>query len=78
MNLKLVRRKLDRAEREIKQWLAAPPKDAPPQNLSAAHEFLGDIYERSPRKRRRAAEYQTALTINPKNAEAKKALERLK
>ena len=68
----------DRAEREIKQWLSAPPKDAPPQNLSAAHQWLGDIYGAQSKKDAARAEYQLALQINPKNAEAKKALDGLK
>jgi tetratricopeptide (TPR) repeat protein len=68
----------DRAEREIKQWLSAPPKDAPPQNLSAAHQWLGDIYGAQSKKEAARAEYQLALQFNPKNAEAKKALEALK
>ena len=68
----------DRAEREIKQWLSAPPKDAPAQNLSAAHQFLGDIYAIQARKDAAHAEYELALQINPKNAEAKKGLESLK
>ena len=68
----------DRAEREIKQWLAAPPKDAPTPNLSAAHQWIGDIYSAQSRKDAARAEYQLALQINPKNADAKKALESLK
>jgi len=68
----------DRAEREIKQWLSAPPKDAPTPNLSAAHQWIGDIYSAQSRKDAARAEYQLALQINPKNADAKKALESLK
>jgi tetratricopeptide (TPR) repeat protein len=76
-NLKLAGEN-DRAEREIKQWLAAPPKDAPPQNLSAAHQFLGDIFAAQSKKGAARAEYELALQINPKNPDAKKALESLK
>ena len=76
-NLKLAGES-DRAEREIKQWLAAPPKDASPQNLSAAHQFLGDIYTTEAKKEAARTEYELALQINPKNAEAKKALAGLK
>jgi tetratricopeptide (TPR) repeat protein len=68
----------DRAERELKQWLSAPPKDAPPQNLSAAHQWIGDIYAAQSKKDAARAEYQLALQINPKNADAKKALENVK
>ena len=68
----------DRAEHEIKQWLSAPPKDAPAQNRSAAHQFLGDIYGAQAKKDAARAEYELALQINPKNTEAKKSLEALK
>jgi tetratricopeptide (TPR) repeat protein len=77
LNLKLAGEN-DRAEREIKLWLAAPPKDAPAQNLSAAHQFLGDIYASQAKKEAARGEYQTALQINPKNTEAKKALDAVK
>ena len=77
LNLKLAGEN-ERAEHEIKQWLSAPPKDAPPQNLSAAHQFLGDIYGAQSRKDAARAEYQLALQINPKNADAKKGLESVK
>jgi len=68
----------DRAEREITKWLSAPPKDAPPQNLSAAHQWMGDIYAAQSKKDAARTEYQLALQINPKNAEAKKALDGVK
>jgi len=68
----------DRAEREIMKWLSAPPKDAPPQNLSAAHQWIGDIYAAQSKKDAARAEYERALQLNPKNADAKKALEGLK
>jgi tetratricopeptide (TPR) repeat protein len=69
---------LDRGEREIKQWLADPPKDAPAVNSSFAHYVLGMIYEHQAKKDAARAEYQWALTIFPKNDDAKKALAALK
>jgi tetratricopeptide (TPR) repeat protein len=68
----------DRAEREIKQWLSATPKDAPPQNLSAAHQWIGDIYAAQSKKDAARAEYLLALQINPKNSDTKKALDGVK
>jgi len=76
-NLKLAGEN-DRGGREIKQWLSAPPKDAPSQNLSTAHQWLGDIYAAESKKDAARIEYQTALQLNPKNGDAKKALESLK
>jgi len=77
-NLALSNQSLDRAEREAKEWLAAPPKDASTGTISFTHYLLGDIYERESKKDLARPEYQEALRINPKNDAAKKALEALK
>ena len=77
-NLALSGQSLDRGEREIKEWLAEPPKDAPSANFGFAHYVLGMIYERQSKKDAARAEYQSALALNPKNTEAKKALDALK
>src|SRR5205085_3526814 len=69
---------VDRAEKEVKIWLAAPPKDAPVPNTSFAHYALGRIYEKQRKAEAAHAEYQTAVAINPKNEDAKKALAALK
>jgi tetratricopeptide (TPR) repeat protein len=68
----------DRAEREVKDWLATPPKDAAMPNVSFAHYVLGLIFERQTKKDSARVEYQTAVTINPRNKDAKKALDALK
>jgi tetratricopeptide (TPR) repeat protein len=77
-NLALSGTQLDRAEREAKEWLAAPPKDASIGTLSFTHYLLGDIYERQSKKELARPEYQEALRINAKNEAARKALEALK
>lgn len=69
---------LDRGERQIKEWLATAPKDAPVINVSIAHQWLGKIYEQQGKKDAARAEYQLALAANPKNEEAKKSLGALK
>jgi tetratricopeptide (TPR) repeat protein len=69
---------LDRGAREIRDWLADPPKDAPAANTSFAHYVLGMIYDRQAKKDAARAEYQSALSFNPKNTDAKKALDALK
>jgi Tfp pilus assembly protein PilF len=68
----------DRGERELKYWLANSPKNAPVVTQSGAHMRLGMIYERQGKKDIARSEYQTALSINPKNTEAKKMLDALK
>ena len=69
---------LDRGEREIKDWLSVAPKDAPMQNYFAAHYWLGMIYAAQGKKDAAKGEYQTALAINPKDENVKKALAALK
>ena len=65
---------IDRAEREAKAWFADQPKDASVPALSSAHFILGKVYEAQAKKDAAHAEFQAAVTINPKNEEAKKAL----
>jgi tetratricopeptide (TPR) repeat protein len=69
---------IDRAEREAKAWFADQPKDASIPTLSSAHFILGRVYEAQSKKDAARAEYQAAVTINPKNEEAKKAFAALK
>jgi len=77
-NLALSGQGLERGEQAVKAWLAAPPKDATPVTSGFAHYVLGMIYERQGKKDGARAEYQTALTLNPKNSDAKKALDGLR
>jgi tetratricopeptide (TPR) repeat protein len=69
---------LDRAEHEAKQWLAAPPAETSQPTLSFGHFVLGSIYEKQAKKDAARAEYQQSVTINPRNTDAKKALDGLK
>ena len=69
---------LERGERELKFWLANMPASAPIPTQSGAHYRLGMIYEQSGKKDAARAEYQTAVSINSGNEDAKKALARLK
>jgi len=77
-NLALSGQNLERGEREVQEWLANPPKDAPAVNTALAHYYLGMIYERQAKKDAARAEYQSALALNPKLSDAKKALDSLK
>ena len=68
-------------EREIKQWLAEPPKDARRRSTSAtAHYLLGNSRTSSQAKKdvAQAQSIRRRSTINPKNEDAKKALDALK
>lgn len=66
---------LDRGEQAFKSYLAAPLERGPaPAN---AHYRLGLIYEKKGSKDLARREYQTALELNPKYADAEKALRAL-
>ena len=65
---------LDRGEKELKIWIASPPKDARPTNVASAHHRLGMIYEKQGKKDQARAEYNKALAIDPNNENAKKSL----
>jgi tetratricopeptide (TPR) repeat protein len=69
---------LERGEREIKQWLSGAPKDAPMGNYYAAHYWLGMIYAAQGKKDLARSEYESALAVNPKGEDARKALAALK
>jgi Tfp pilus assembly protein PilF len=69
---------LERGEREMRYWIANAPPDAPMVTRSASHVRLGTILEHEGKRDAARVEYETALSINPKNADAKKRLDALK
>jgi tetratricopeptide (TPR) repeat protein len=69
---------MERGERELRYWLSSAPSTAPIVTQSGAHMRIAMIYEHQGKKDAARAEYQTALSINPKNAEARKMLDGLK
>lgn len=69
---------LERGERELKQFIAAPPPDLAKATLAGAHHRLGIIDEKQGRKDAARAEYQAALAIEPKSENAKRSLAALK
>lgn len=69
---------LEKGEAAAKKWLMAPPKDAPATLVSAARFRLAALYEKAGKKELARAEYERALTINPKNEDARKALDALR
>jgi tetratricopeptide (TPR) repeat protein len=68
---------LDRGIHELKQWMATAGPGSPIVTQSAAHWRLGMIYEKQAKKDSARAEYQLAVSLNPKS-DAKKNLEALK
>ena len=68
---------LDRAEKALKSYLASPPavNAISPANV---HFRLGSVYEKQGKKELARAEYKTALQLNPKLEDAKKARDELR
>ena len=70
---------LDRGERELKTFLASATIEKHGQaNMAGAHFRLGTVYEKTARKDLAKSEYNETLKINPKHADARKALDALK
>lgn len=68
---------LDRGERALEQFIAAPAPDAHAAGLARAHYWLGQIAEKRGGKEAARGQYLEALAIDPKNQTARKALEKL-
>jgi tetratricopeptide (TPR) repeat protein len=68
---------LERGEREIRYFFENLPTDVPTQTVAAAHFRLGQIYERTARRDSAKARYAEAVKLNPRNQDAKKALDAL-
>jgi tetratricopeptide (TPR) repeat protein len=71
-------KQLDRGEQSLKLWLARPPEDATLTTRSGAHMRLGMVYDKQGKRDLARAEYDEALRINPRNEDARKALEKLR
>ncbi|MEO8620299.1 MAG: tetratricopeptide repeat protein [bacterium] len=69
---------LPRGEEAAKRWIANPPHDASTNSHAAAHLRLGNIYEKTGRRELARAEYEKALSLNPKLEDAKKGLDAVK
>jgi tetratricopeptide (TPR) repeat protein len=71
-------KQLERGEESLKRWIARPPDDALLVTRSGAHFRLGMVYEKQGKRDLARSEYETALRIDSRNGEARKALEKLK
>ncbi|AHG92038.1 Tetratricopeptide repeat-containing protein [Gemmatirosa kalamazoonensis] len=68
---------LERGEQSLKRYLAYTPQPGEPP-LASAHWRLGTIYEERGRSDAARAEYQTAVSLDPKLTGARDALAKLK
>jgi tetratricopeptide (TPR) repeat protein len=71
-------KRLDRGEKEIAYWLDNRPNTATPQGISGVRYWLGQLYEKSGKAELAKAQYDEAVTLNPQNADARKARAALK
>lgn len=70
---------LDRGEAALRKYLTIAPPPAPTvPSLSNAHFRLGNIAEKRGNKSAARSEYETALTLDPRNGAARRALDALK
>ncbi len=69
-------RKLEHAAQSLEAYLAGPPGQGEPP-AAAAHFRLAQVYEKLGRVPQAKAELETTLRLDPKHAEAKKALDKL-
>ncbi len=72
----LYKTNLDKAEACLKEYLKTEPSKTNPSHASA-HWRLGMVYENKGKKDLARKEYESALALDPKHKEAKKALSNL-
>jgi tetratricopeptide (TPR) repeat protein len=70
-------RNLEHAAKSLEAYLAGPPGPGEPPAV-AAHFRLAQVYEKLGRVPQARTELETTLRLDPKHAEAKKALDKLK
>ena len=70
--------RLERGDKELRALIASPPPDMTKGSLAGAHHRLGMILEKQGKKDLARTEYNTALSIDPTNQNAKKSLAALK
>jgi tetratricopeptide (TPR) repeat protein len=65
------------AERLLREYLQKAPKRAEYPRYSAAHEWLGRLYENKGDKKSAEKEYQAALQLDPKDKSVRESLKRV-
>jgi tetratricopeptide (TPR) repeat protein len=63
------------AEKHLRAYLLSVPDGSQVPAHSSAHEWLGKLYASQGKRDRAAVEYQAALSLDPHNDEARKALQ---
>jgi tetratricopeptide (TPR) repeat protein len=66
--------RLDEAERSLKQWLERAPAGTSPRRIGRTRSRLGMVYARQGRTDAARAEFEAALRLNPRDADAREGL----
>jgi tetratricopeptide (TPR) repeat protein len=76
--LVLARRDAPSAETHLRRYLQVVPNGSEVPSHSSAHEWLGKLYEAQGKRDEAAAEYEMTISLDPRNQEARKALDRIR
>lgn len=66
------------AEQHLRTYLQTVPDGSQVPSHSSAHEWLGKLYEAGGKRDQAVAEYQSAVSLDRRNEEARKALDRIR
>jgi tetratricopeptide (TPR) repeat protein len=66
------------AENHLRTYLQTVPDSSQVPSHSSAHVWLGKLYEAEGKRDQAAGEYQAALSLNPREDEARKGLDRVR
>jgi tetratricopeptide (TPR) repeat protein len=70
--------RLEDAERSLKRWMERAPASSSPRRVARTRARLGTVYAHQGRTELAKAEFEAALRLNPKDADAKQGLARLR
>src|SRR3712207_9577253 len=69
--------RLDESERSLKRWMERAPSGTSARRIARTRSRLGMVYARQGRNDLARAEFEAALRLNPKDADAKEGLGKL-
>jgi tetratricopeptide (TPR) repeat protein len=70
--------RLDESERSLKRWMERAPSGTSPRRVARTRSRLGMVYARQGRNDLARAEFEAALKLNPRDADAKEGLSKLR
>jgi Tfp pilus assembly protein PilF len=70
--------RLDDSERSLKRWMERAPPGTSPRRIARTRSRLGMVYARQGKNELARAEFEAALKLNPRDADAKEGLSKLR